>query len=288
MDLNVSPDLDAYICYGIVFFLGVVAAAAQVSKRLGSIEGIWFVARTWLLFAMYVAVPVGLFWLLDRTSAINDTSFFAAVLIGVSYERIISGGLGPSGGNQAIRAPGEVSQFWTPFLAYADRVERLVRDRSQARRQRLVEQVVAEIMQDSARYSELQALATRFAPDPAALRAQLAAIDLDPNGVGPNAVLEQKIRLLYALVVSVPDVHLLMKTKGIIGDKLYWGHVKRINTMAASVLLLPLVVLAAVYAFKRIDPHIDQLFVRYYAWRLVKPNTTNVDQIGRASCRERV
>lgn len=91
MDLNVSPDLDAYCCYGLVLALGAWIGARQISGRLGGIRAIWFFPRTWLLFLAYLVVPVGLFWLLDRTGAINDTSFFAAVLVGVGYERIITG-----------------------------------------------------------------------------------------------------------------------------------------------------------------------------------------------------
>ena len=53
-----------------------------------------------------------------------DTSFFAAVLIGVGYERIIAGG------NETIQAPGQASRFWTPFLAYADSVARSGREKS--------------------------------------------------------------------------------------------------------------------------------------------------------------
>jgi hypothetical protein len=64
---------------------------------------------------------VTLFWLLDRTGALVDTSLFAAVLVAVGYERILSGD------DQTLRAPGEVSQFWTPFLAMADNVAKRVR-----------------------------------------------------------------------------------------------------------------------------------------------------------------
>lgn len=133
MDLNVSPDLDAYCCYGLVLALGAWIGARQISGRLGGIRAIWFFPRTWLLFLAYLVVPVGLFWLLDRTGAINDTSFFAAVLVGVGYERIITGA------SDTLHAPGNASRFWTPFLAYADSVARLVREQIARRQSRLDE-----------------------------------------------------------------------------------------------------------------------------------------------------
>jgi hypothetical protein len=91
MDLGVSPDLSALWCYLTVGALGAWVAVREIRKRFGGIAGIWLQSRTWELFLAYVAVPLGLFWLLDRTAAIADTSLFAAALVGVGYERIITG-----------------------------------------------------------------------------------------------------------------------------------------------------------------------------------------------------
>src|SRR5262252_1159508 len=91
MELGFSPDISAFWCYLIVGGLGAWVAGRQIQLRLGGIRGIWFQPRTWILFIAYLAVPVGLFWLLDRTGATTDTSLFAAVLVGIGYERIISG-----------------------------------------------------------------------------------------------------------------------------------------------------------------------------------------------------
>lgn len=206
MDLNVSPDLDAYYCYGIVLLLGAWTGARQISVRLGGIRGIWLAPRTWLLFLAYLGVPVGLFWLLDRAGAINDTSFFAAVLVGVGYERIITGG------SETIQAPGQASRFWTPFLAYADRVAALVREQIARRRSRLDERLIAAISDDPKRYQALEVLATSRSPDIQALRADLEKIGQSASNVGEADLRERKARLLYGtLVVAVPDSYYLMK-----------------------------------------------------------------------------
>jgi len=53
----------------------------------------------------YTLIPLALFWLLDRTNAIHDTSLFAAILIGVGYQQILSGSFA------TLKAPGDVSFF---------------------------------------------------------------------------------------------------------------------------------------------------------------------------------
>jgi hypothetical protein len=50
MDMTVSPDLEAFYCYAIVFLLGLIAAKGQVSQRLGNLPGQWIMINTWLLF----------------------------------------------------------------------------------------------------------------------------------------------------------------------------------------------------------------------------------------------
>lgn len=86
------------------------AAAASCGLLLRS--GV--VVNTWLLFFAYTFLPVALFWFLDRSNAIHDTSLFAAVLIGFGYRQILSGEL------TSIRPAGDISKFWQPFAAWAD------------------------------------------------------------------------------------------------------------------------------------------------------------------------
>ena len=123
MDLTVSPDLDAYYCYAIVLALGIIAAFGQLSKRLTNLPGKWIMVNTWLLFFAYTLLPVVLFWFLDRSNAIHDTSLFAAILIGFGYQKILSGEL------TSIRLAGDISTIWQPFSAWADHVADRIRNR---------------------------------------------------------------------------------------------------------------------------------------------------------------
>lgn len=270
MDLNVSPDIEAYYCYGIVLVLGAWTAFRQVSLRLGGIQGIWLVPRTWLLFLAYVAVPLGLFWLLDRTGAINDTSFFAAILVGVGYERIITGG------SEALQAPGEASRFWTPFLAYADSVARLVREQIARNQARLDDQLIAEIVENPEKYQALEALARSRSSDMQNLEAQLAAIDQTAGQRGAADLLERKARLLYGILLAIPDSYYLLYTKKIISPHLYWFSVKRVGKVLQSALVPVVLVVMLVFGFGYLKR--EGILADYYVWRLGKINTTSHDQ----------
>ncbi|HVA48438.1 MAG TPA: hypothetical protein VNH11_18890 [Pirellulales bacterium] len=115
MDLSTSPDLDVRFCYAIVVLLGVIVAVRQFGTRFPDFVG-WRFPETWVVFLCYVGVPVLLFWYFDRIKAISDTSLFAAVLIGLGYERILSGKLDP------LPVIPDASKLWQPFIAWSNRV----------------------------------------------------------------------------------------------------------------------------------------------------------------------
>jgi hypothetical protein len=271
LDLSVSPDLPAYVCYGVVLLLGLFVAIVQIRKRLGGMDGAWFVARTWLLFVAYAAVPVILFWFLDRTGAISDTSLFAAVLIGVGYERIITGG------SQVVQAPGEISSFWTPFVAYADKVSKVILDRGARNQRRLADKIIAEVMRRPDAYGALEALALARSADVEGVRKKLEELDATPK-IGDADRLEKKTSYLYGLLLSVPDIHYLLKEKQIVSDILYWGEIKRVPQWI-GLLALVLGIVGGLYILSNmIYPDYQQVRNSYYVWRLGKANSTSVDQ----------
>jgi hypothetical protein len=243
MDLNVSPDLEAFWCYGIVALIGAFVAIGQIRQRIGKIEGIWFIPRTWWLFTLYVAVPVALFWLLDRTGAINDTSFFAAILVGFGYQGILAGG------NQTLRAPGEVSQFWTPFVAYADRIAQLVRDQDAQKRRHLADRVIASVAQDAGRMATLHELAKKFSPNVGLLEQQLKSIEDTATTRGMSSVTEEKTRVLYNAILAVPDGHYLMMQQKIISRYDYVFHVLGFSSIAKMMIVVLVVVLLILPGF---------------------------------------
>jgi chemotaxis protein MotB len=272
MELSFSPDVSAFWCYLIVGVLGAWVAGRQIQKRFGGIGGIWFQRRTWILFIAYLAVPVGLFWLLDRTDAIPDTSLFAAVLVGVGYERIIAGQSG------TLRAPGDISQFWTPFLAYANSVERKIREKIDRNQSRVDERVIRKISATDQSYTQFLEFARSRVADAAALQAQLDTIDQNAAGQGPGYVRERKARIMYGMMIVLPDGYNLMFNRGIINSWLYYWHVRGVGPRIRSGLFafLLLAFLAGVVAY--MYPGREAVAETYYLWRFGKTNSTKADQ----------
>jgi hypothetical protein len=147
---------------------------------------------------------VVLFWLLDRTGATTDTSLFAAVLVGVGYERIITGQ------TDTHRAPGDISRFWTPFLAYADSVARTVREHIARDQARVDERVMAEIAATEQSFTNFFEFARSRVANANALSTQLDAMDQSAAGQGPVYVRERKTRLMYGMMISLSDGYYLM------------------------------------------------------------------------------
>lgn len=272
MELAFSPDFDALICYAIVLLSGAAVAISQMKQRIGEIDGIWFNGRTWWLFVIYTAVPVALFWFLDRTGAVNDTSFFAALLVGFGYERIMTGG------SQSVRTPADVSQFWTPFIAYADRIAKVVRDKDAMRRRRLAERIIADIARDPGKIQILEDLARKYAPDIAALDKQLEAITASATARGPAAAAEAKVRALYTAVLTAPDVYDILLEAKLIGSRFYWLDIRRLRSLFVIVPVALLLVGAVILIISSI-PDRQALWIDYHVWRTGKANTTKQDQM---------
>jgi len=272
MDFSVSPDLDAVCCYGVVALLGVWVSARQISRRLGGIAGLWMLPGTWLLFLLYLAIPVGLFWLLDQTGAITDTSLFAAILVGGGYERIISGQ------NNTIHATGDLSRFWTPFLAFADNVQKTLLQQTARARNRLDDRIVDWIAATDQRTGQFRGLMRSRVEDVAALDTRLAGIDALAADLGVGSVRERKARALYGTAVSLPDGYRLIYERGIIPWRLYvlfkCGGDMKLRYAAVLVLLL------AGCGFAAMSIHLDSGWLEetYRIWRIGKSTTTAADQ----------
>ena len=94
--LEFSPNLDARVCYLIVLCCALVSAYAQLYGRLQILKAkviyAWSLFSTWMVFTIYLSIPLALFWFLDRAGAIHDSSAFAALLVGLVYPAVLSGG----------------------------------------------------------------------------------------------------------------------------------------------------------------------------------------------------
>jgi len=269
MDLGVSPELDAFWCYLIVILLGLVVAYRQVTSRLQGLPDVWRVGGAWILFFLYLLIPVGLFWILDRTGAIQDTSLFAALIVGIGYERILSGT------DTTLQAPGGLSQFWSPFVAYANRVSDKIRDAARRNGLRLQRRLIAGIVADQERYRALDALAKKVTPDTAVLKRQLEEIDGNAD-LGDLAKLEQKADILYEEVSAIDEYLFEMKQKGIVTRPWYIWHRLHLGSWLTALGVLILLSAPLVYAWSYLSQ--PTLSTTYALWRLEKPNTSPTDR----------
>ena len=162
MDLSISPDLDARLCYSVVLLCGLFSARTQIYKRFVvlkmNITEVWLVPTTWMMFGIYLLTPLGLFWLMDRTGALNDTSLLAALLVGLAYPAILEGGFG------GLKVPSGLGDVVKPVQAFTDKMIESV-NQAVARHQRKFEDfVVNRTVTDPKVFDELFGLTRTSTP----------------------------------------------------------------------------------------------------------------------------
>lgn len=229
MGLDVSPDLSALACYLVVLAAGALASLFQLYDKLGTFRGAWVMAETWALYAVYTLFPVALFWLLDRTNAIHDTSLFAALIIGVGYQQILSGQL------SSIKAPSEAAGFWQFFSTWADLMSARIRTRIQSADRWFKEATVNSVLGSQQRFDALRQLAMVVPADPAQLTATLAAIQALQGQIGDRGVLERQTRVLCETVWDVDAYARRLKDRGIISRLTYYWYAQEWRSKTAAI-----------------------------------------------------
>lgn len=272
MDLTVSPDLESFVCYSIVFVLGLLAAKSQVGQRLGTLPGQWIMVNTWLLFFAYALLPVALFWFLDRTNAIHDTSLFAAILVGVGYQQILTGGIG------SVQTPGEVSKLWQPFAAWGDRISDRIRDRVAQNDSRFDERLLASIRGNEDKLAALEQLVLAHSVAPSEILAKLREINDQAAVLHADVIMAKKAEYLYrTLKMSSPKMFgYFLYRKNLIPRKWYlWYDREWRSKTTAIAIALALFLLLVAGIHKARNPENQAL---YYIWRLRKENSTDYDR----------
>jgi hypothetical protein len=269
MDLSVSPDLDARWCYLIVLLCGLISARSQLYKRFVDfkVSGAWLVPSTWLIFGIYLAIPIALFWLMDRMNALNDTSFFAALLVGLAYPAILAGGFG------GLKASAGVQDVFKPIEAFTDSVIKSVTKATARNDRRFEDFVVARMRSDKNVFNEVLGLAKSAVVDVAPLEKQLK--DLDAGTSDGSLLLEKRARLIYLYLSGTPDfVRSLTKSKNVMKGQFWRSPI--FQTRAVVVLMIFVFgagLSAAVYFTTR-----PSFSVSYYGWRLTKRSSSESDR----------
>jgi hypothetical protein len=274
MDLSASPDIDARICYLVVFACGLISARIQIYKRIteNKITGIWLAPSTWLVFGIYLFLPILLFWLMDRLNAIHDTSLFAALLIAFAYPAILAGGFG------GLKPPEGVAGVLKPIEAFTDTVVKSVNARTARDARRFDQFIIGKMRSDEGLFNYLKTLALTQALGGAEIDQKLKEIDEKAAKSGADQLLvrDQKARLVYLHLTSIPDyVAMLCKDRRVVSRGEFWkAPTVRAQVIIWSVVVGMLVLLGAVTA---VVTRPSQR-ITYHAWRLSKSNNTEIDR----------
>ena len=231
-----SPDVPAYVCYAIIVVFGIVVAVGTINRLLEGYPDHWAFASTWGLFAAHAAVPVILFWLLDYTGAIHDTSILAAILVALGYRQIFTGSV------QGVTLPGQAAGFWKPFEAWVAAVADRIGTKQKLYLDRFDEKVRFLIFTDPQRMASLETLVLSISQDVPALQTGLAAIPATGNA---EADRRRRLDMLWRdLRTSRPrDYGWLLYKRDIVRRWRYWmwlgnGRAKLISGASLVVGLL--------------------------------------------------
>jgi len=273
--LTISPDWNAAYCYLLVLVVGAVVAYSRVTRLFNNYPGAWGTVNIWLLLLAYTVVPLVLFWFLDWTNAVHDTSFFAAILVAAGYRQVLSGRL------SAIRMPGEANRFWQPFEAWANWLGDRIRDRIQLNSARYTDQVIHSIQAEPQKLNELKRLVLLRVADPQKVQADFDALSTPDTALlwGQEGVIEKQIRYLYGSLRTVADSDRLMRKANIIGWQQYLWYAKEWRSKSKAWLIVAI----AAAILLRMGPFLFSADnrARFYLWRLEKPNATGIGRVPR-------
>jgi hypothetical protein len=272
---TLSPDIDARFCYLIVMLAGMLTAVREVDSRLARIPGGWNDLGAHRLFAFLWLTPVFIFFLLDHTGAINDTSPVAALVIALTYSAFVAGA------NTAL--PTQVTGLWSRLLGDVDKLQANAQTRMQSRIFQYARGATRDIASKPARFNRLMALARRLVSDPASLDAGLATIDQQFGG-DPTLLSWKRTEFLLRALADVyvargltEEVHDLLRRERLIGFGTYaafpgeqvGGLVRNLSVLIPAGLIVAIAVLSTTdrWNFER----------AWLGWRLSKTNATAVD-----------
>ncbi len=202
MDISISPDLDARVCYGIVFLCAVWSARRQVGKQFEELNipasMAWATNVTWLAFLAYSLIPLGLFWLMDRMGAVSDTSLFSALLIGLAYSAVVEGGLG------GIKVPAGLDGILKFLTMSPDTITEKANKEWARLDKRFEDYIVGRMLREREAFDEILPLVLSTVDHPEKLEAELGALT-SANIPDAEVLREKKARRIALWLSSTPD-----------------------------------------------------------------------------------
>lgn len=279
MDQVASPDIPAYLSYALVFLLGLLVARAQVNGLLLEFPERWGFLSTWAVFWAHAAFPVLLFWLLDYTSTLHDTSLFAAIVVAFGWRQILAGGL------REIQMPGQTSRLWKPIEAWVNQLVERITSVAKRNKDRFDDRVRTYLVGELARMQRLLLLTLFYSKRRTALETDLNAIaaEVPPPGVSAQEfaglqAYRRVQRLLEDLREAAPQNYgYFLYRRAIIPWFRYWQWFGNARARATS-WGVALAMLGAAVAGLYFVPQSAALQVRYFQWRIAKTHASERDR----------
>jgi hypothetical protein len=275
MDSALSPDIEAYWCYLALFAIALAVAGIRVRRLLQGFANIWATAPAWLLLAAYTAVPVVLFWLLDRADALHDTSIFAAILIAVTYQQILTGG------SQGMVVPGGFAKAWQPFVTWSDNIAAGISARIARNNRRYDDKVIHHLATDGAIFEKVRRMILNRSADPGKVQTAIEAFSSLKPPLDDAGVQERKASYLYYALKALPDVDSDQELRdlGVISKREFYLYAREWSSKLIVVGVMAALIVAAGgwWWFGRQTP-IRIYEAKYHLWRFGKANATAVDR----------
>jgi hypothetical protein len=271
-----SPDLPAWLCYLIVLTLGMLVARSTVNALLAAQPSRWGYLNTWALFGAHSAIPLGLFWFLDYTSALRDSALFSALVVAFGYRQIFAGGV------QGITMPGQTPKLWQPFEMWVSAIKTKIVAEDLDSQNLFDTRVRTYLAATPQRLEKLRGVSFQYTQDPNALAALLGALDAKsaPSGAPSDSFSrwkdnEQVRILLNDLRKSQPSSYgFFLRENGILSIWMYRNWLQsarsRITGWIGTIFIAIAIIVGAWTCYQN-----RGISLTYYHWRLTKPGASN-------------
>ena len=275
MDLALSPDWPALWCYFIILAIGFVVATVQINRLFPGFPQAWTMMSNWVLFAVFLLLPLLLFWFLDRTNTLHDTSLFGAILVALAYRQIFAGNA------EKVNVPGEVSKIWDRVLKWADARVLETKKRVERNADSFDEKVIDHLTHNPLAFERVLGLLKFHASDYLKIDADFKALQDRCRPLGEEVTQHKSADYLYhqlRLVTGENFTDLMYKAKITSWIDYYW-YGKELRSRVVQALVTGGLVLGAAWLFYRVAMDPDPTFrADYYVIRLKKGNATEQDR----------
>ena len=275
MDIALSPDWPALWCYFIILAIGFVVATVQINHLFPGFPQAWTMISNWLLFAVFLLLPVVLFWFLDRTNTLHDTSLFGAILVALAYRQIFAGNV------EKVNVPGQASKIWDRVLKWADAQVLETKKRVERNAESFDEKVISFLTQEEKAFERVLNLLKLYAADYSKIDTDFKALLAKWQPLGDDVMQHKAADYLYhqlRLAAGDKFTDLMYREKITSWGDYYW-YGKELRSRVVQAIVTGFLLLGAGWLFYRLalDPN-PTFRADYYVIRLKKANATLEDR----------